>query len=105
MSQGILTEGEGSVRTVDLLGIVVQFRRLYYGILKGKYHCTIDLLFDWFGLVCFANKTKIVCSHTADSKPVKQEVNCTMILPPFVFPAYTNKEVNHAEPSSSVTLP
>jgi hypothetical protein len=22
----------------------------------GKYHCTIDLLFDWFGLVCFANK-------------------------------------------------
>jgi hypothetical protein len=22
------------------------------------YHCTIDLLFDWFGLVCFANKNK-----------------------------------------------
>ncbi len=28
------------------------------GILRGKYHCTIDLLFDWFGLVCFANKNK-----------------------------------------------
>jgi hypothetical protein len=29
------------------------------GILnKGKYHCTIDLLFDWLGLVCFANKNK-----------------------------------------------
>jgi hypothetical protein len=28
------------------------------GILKGKYHCTADLLFDWFGLVCFANKNK-----------------------------------------------
>jgi hypothetical protein len=28
------------------------------GILKGKYHCTIDLLFDWFGLVCFANKNQ-----------------------------------------------
>ncbi len=28
------------------------------GILKGKYHCTIDLLFDWFGLVSFANKNK-----------------------------------------------
>ncbi len=28
------------------------------GILKGKYHCTIDFLFDWFGLVCFANKNK-----------------------------------------------
>ncbi len=25
---------------------------------KGKYHCTIDLLFDWFGLACFANKNK-----------------------------------------------
>ncbi len=24
----------------------------------GKYHCTIDLLFDRFGLVCFANKNK-----------------------------------------------
>jgi len=22
----------------------------------GRYHCTIDLLFDWFILVCFANK-------------------------------------------------
>jgi hypothetical protein len=31
-------------------------------------------------------ETKIVSSHTADSKPVKQEVNCTMILPPLVFP-------------------
>jgi hypothetical protein len=29
-----------------------------HGILKGKYHCTVDLLFDWFGLVCFANKNK-----------------------------------------------
>ncbi len=24
----------------------------------GKHHCTIDLLFDWFGLACFANKNK-----------------------------------------------
>jgi hypothetical protein len=24
----------------------------------GKYHCTIYLLFYWFGLVCFANKNK-----------------------------------------------
>ncbi len=30
------------------------------GNTKGgrKYHCTIDLLFDWFGLVYFANKNK-----------------------------------------------
>ncbi len=31
-------------------------------------------------------KTKIVSCHTANSKPVKQEVNSTMILPPLVFP-------------------
>jgi hypothetical protein len=31
-------------------------------------------------------KTKIVSCHTAYSKPVKQEVNGTVILPPLVFP-------------------
>jgi hypothetical protein len=31
---------------------------VHQGILKGMYHCTGDLLFDWFGLVCFANKNK-----------------------------------------------
>ncbi len=31
-------------------------------------------------------KTKIVNCHTADSKPVKQEVKGTVILPPLVFP-------------------
>ncbi len=31
-------------------------------------------------------KTKIVSSHTADSKPVEQEVNRTVLLPPLVFP-------------------
>jgi hypothetical protein len=24
------------------------------GILKGEYQCTIDLLFDWFGISCMA---------------------------------------------------
>jgi hypothetical protein len=32
-------------------------------------------------------KTKIVSHHAADSKPVKQEVNSTVIVPPLVFPA------------------
>jgi hypothetical protein len=32
--------------------------------------------------------TKIVRCHTANSKPVKQEVNGTVILPPLVFPVY-----------------
>jgi hypothetical protein len=54
------------------------------------YHCTVDLLFYWFGQVCFGNKNKkIVSCHTADSKLVKQEVNGTVILPPLVFPAST----------------
>ncbi len=33
-------------------------------------------------------KTEIVSYNTADSKPVKQEVNCTVILTPLVFPGY-----------------
>ncbi len=42
---------------------------------------------------CFTGlqiKTKIVSSHTDDSKPVKQEINGTMILPPLVFPSGGN---------------
>jgi hypothetical protein len=31
-------------------------------------------------------KTKIVYCHSADFKPVKQEINGTVILPPLVFP-------------------
>jgi hypothetical protein len=34
-------------------------------------------------------KSKIVICHTADSKPVKEEVNGTVILPPLVFHVYT----------------
>ncbi len=34
-------------------------------------------------------KTIIVSSHTADSKPVKQEVDGTVILPPLEFPVQT----------------
>jgi hypothetical protein len=33
-------------------------------------------------------KTKIVSCHTADFKPVKQEVNSTVILPPLVFSVF-----------------
>jgi hypothetical protein len=43
----------------------------------------MDLLFDWTILQI---KTKIVSCYTADSKPVKQEANRTMILSPLVFP-------------------
>ncbi len=59
-------------------------------ILKGEYLCTIDLLFC---LTCLDKsvlqiETKIVSCHAANSKPVKQEVNGTVILPPLVFPAH-----------------
>ncbi len=36
-------------------------------------------------------KTKIVSCHTADSKPVKHQVNGTVILPPLAFPDCTFK--------------
>jgi hypothetical protein len=53
-------------------------------------------------------KTKIVNCHTADSKPVKQEVDCTVILPPLVFPALAFTDCLHwqhllAKPSVTVT--
>ncbi len=38
-------------------------------------------------------KTIIVSCHTADSKPVKQEVNGAVILPALVFPACTIKNM------------
>jgi hypothetical protein len=33
-------------------------------------------------------QTKIVSCHTADSKPVKQEVDITVILSPLIFPGF-----------------
>ncbi len=39
-------------------------------------------------------KTQIVSCHTADSKPVKQKVNGTVILPPLVFAEPTFHSTN-----------
>jgi hypothetical protein len=50
-------------------------------------------------------KTKIVSCHTADSKPVKQEVNGTVILPPLVFPALTVAVLITAVESLMVKVP
>jgi len=41
-------------------------------------------------------KTKMVSCHKAYSKPVKQEVNGTVILPPLVFPELTYLSMNTA---------
>ncbi len=67
-----------------MTGLTISSYVTEQGIQKGEVHCTIDLLFDWSVLQI---KTKIVRCHTADSKPVKLEVNGTVILPPVVFPA------------------
>ncbi len=57
----------------------------------GSITVPIDLLFDWFGLDSGLQiKTKIISCHTADSKPVKQEVNTTVILPPLVLPGWSH---------------
>jgi hypothetical protein len=47
-----------SVGAAEVAQLVEQKTREYK---RGKYHCTIDLLFDLFdlfGLACFANKNK-----------------------------------------------
>jgi hypothetical protein len=64
------------------------------GILKGEvslYHWP-PVWLVWISLF-LKIKTKIVCCHTADSKPVKQEVTGTVILPPLVFLAVTITQV------------
>ncbi len=40
-------------------------------------------------------KTKIVSCRTTDSKPFKQQVNSTGMLPPLVFPAWTQDDFFH----------
>jgi hypothetical protein len=59
------------------------------GILKGG-SITVPLTSCLTGLdySVLQIKTKIVSWDTADSKPVKQEVNGTVILPLLVFPGW-----------------
>jgi hypothetical protein len=35
--------------------------RIGQGILKGKYHCDVDLLFDWFGISCMTTDNFFFC--------------------------------------------
>ena len=56
------------------------------GILGGKYQCTVDLLFDRLESAVWLLTIFVCISKTDQSKPVKQEVNGTVILPPLVFP-------------------
>jgi hypothetical protein len=49
-------------------------------------------------------KTKIVSCHTADSKPVKKEVNGMAILPPLVFPGWIIVYETHLTKSQFYTV-
>ncbi len=49
-------KGTFKERGISLVYSVSMVRVREYS--RGKYHCTVDLRFDWFGLVCFANKNK-----------------------------------------------
>jgi hypothetical protein len=49
----------------------------------------MGLLFDWFEISCMTATIFVCICKTDYSKPVKQEVNGTMILPLLVFPALT----------------
>ncbi len=69
---------------------IIYFRNNFcQGILQGG-SITVPLTSCLTGLdySVLQIKTKIVSCNTADSKPVKQEVNVTVIPPPLVFPGF-----------------
>ncbi len=59
----------------------------------GKYHCTIDLLFDWFGIGCMTtdNFYFYLQNRLIQTSQTGAEVNGTVIFPPLVFPGATLK--------------
>ncbi len=76
------------VKKIFLLQLEVGIRLMCrQGILKGGSitvlltSCLTDSDYSVLQII-----TNIVSCHTADSKPVKQEVNGTVIRPPLVFP-------------------
>jgi len=76
---------------------VIKVEHLKQGILKGEYHFTIDLLFDWFGISSMTTDNFCFYLQNIKSKQAKQEVNCTLILPPLVFPlqGYADRGIAH----------
>ncbi len=75
-----------------LKGITVQLTSCFTGLDSGNANggsIPVKLTSCLIGLdePVLQIKTKIVSKHTADSKSVKQEVNCTVILPPLLFHA------------------
>ncbi len=59
--------------------------------LRWKYHCTVDLLFDWFGISCLTTDNfcfYLLCRQIQTSQT---GVNGTVILPPLVFLGLTHR--------------
>ncbi len=73
-NQGTLTERQGLVRSGNTKGGSGSIIVLLTPCLTGLDQSVLQI------------KLNIVSCHIADSKPVKQEVNSTVILPPLVFP-------------------
>ncbi len=45
--------------------MAISFAKEYY---IGKYHCTIDLLFDWFGISCMTmGRGKLTYTFSANA--------------------------------------
>jgi hypothetical protein len=84
----LLTGSLKFVRTIDIY--VFQLDEEHYiseaGNTKGGSIVPLTSCLTGLDKSVLQIKTKIFSCHTADSKPVKQEVNCTVILPPLVFP-------------------
>ncbi len=79
---------------MDYLGMYVLFTKISMNVWPGNTKggsITVLLTSSLTGLdwSVLQSKTKIVSCHTVDSKPVKQEVNSTVIIPPLVFPGLT----------------
>jgi hypothetical protein len=77
--------------TVKLFTVVITAVIEYPGNTKGgRITVTLTSCLAGLDLSVLQIKTKIGSCHTADSKQVKQEVNCTVIFPPLVFPGVSN---------------
>jgi hypothetical protein len=75
-------------REVDVVASHLYEHKMTYtaGNTKGgSITVPFDLLFDWFGISCMTTDNFCFISKTDLSKPVKQEVNGTVIFPPLVF--------------------
>ncbi len=68
----------------------VNTRGLYRENLRGKYQCTVDHLFDWFGISCMTTDNFLIQNRLIQTSQAGGQ--WYSILPPLVFPSlYRNK--------------